>query len=72
MSLFHRAPRDGPDPHLDAKIGLFFLAAAMALTGMFLGSPWVIYGAILVLLLGLLLRFLPSREPPPEDGPGGP
>ncbi len=62
MGLF-RPSREtkGPDPHLDKKIGLFFLAAVLAIIGMVTEEPWTIYAAILVLLLAFLLRFLPQH-----------
>ena len=69
-----RSASDGPDPWLDVKILLFFVAAALAVVGMVIGSPWTIYSGILVVIAGLLLRFLPrgrGGERPLDDGSRG-
>lgn len=54
------------DPHLDLKIGIFFLAAVLGISGMVLGRPLPIYAAMVVIGAGLLLRFL---RPPGPPGP---
>ena len=66
-----RSAAQGPDPWLDVKILLFFVAAALAVVGMVIGSPWTIYSGILVVIAGLLLRFLPrgrGGERPLDEG----
>lgn len=69
MSLFaRRSSEEGPDPWLDLKIGLFFVAALLAVVGMAVGAPWLIYAAILVIVLGLLLRLLPRGGGEGEQG----
>ncbi len=71
-----RSPHD-VDPHLDLKIGLFFVAAVLGLTGMLLARPLLIYAAMVAIGLGLLLRFLRrrtedgTREAPAADPPPG-
>ena len=74
MGLFRpQRPGGEVDPHLDLKILLFFVAAVLAVAGMLTGSPWTIYAAILVIVVGLLLRFLPGRgnEGGQGEEPGG-
>ncbi|HUG01445.1 MAG TPA: hypothetical protein VML95_06245 [Longimicrobiales bacterium] len=56
-----RGSERGADPYLDLKIGLFFVAAALGLSGMLFGRPVLIYGAIVAIGVGLLLRFLRPR-----------
>lgn len=67
--IFASRNRKDPDVHLDRKVHLFFLGALLALIGIGLGSSFLVSLAILVLLVGLALRFLPSgiRSEPPED-----
>ncbi|MEN8374492.1 MAG: hypothetical protein ABFS34_03505 [Gemmatimonadota bacterium] len=60
------------DPHLDLKIGLFFVAAALGVGGMFFGKTILVYLAILAIGIGLLLRFLPARGSRASDDPGQP
>lgn len=65
-------PAGGADPHLDLKIGLFFLAAALGVSGMLLGKPLLIYAAMVAIGVGLLLRFARPRERPQRDAPEDP
>jgi hypothetical protein len=63
-----RAPR-GEDPMLLAKMIIFVIAAIVAIAGMVMNQPWVIFFAIIILGIGFLLRFIrvPGRR---EDEPG--
>jgi hypothetical protein len=67
------APGPAVDPHLDLKIGLFFVAAALGLAGIFFGSTLPIYVAMVAIGVGLLLRFFGrrSRAARPEDADRG-
>ena len=49
------------DPHLDLKIGLFFVAAALGIGGMIFGQPMMIFAAMVVIGVGLLLRYFGKR-----------
>jgi hypothetical protein len=51
-----------PDPFLDWKVRLFFVGAIVALVGMGLDSSLIVGVAILVLLVGASLRFLPREK----------
>lgn len=63
-----RTPR-GEDPMLLPKMIIFVLAAVVAISGMIMQRPWVIFSAILILAIGFLLRFIrPPRRP--DDGEG--
>ncbi|HSM35277.1 MAG TPA: hypothetical protein VK837_02685 [Longimicrobiales bacterium] len=55
-------PGPSVDPHLDLKIGLFFVAAALGLAGIFFGTPLPIYVAMVAIGIGLLLRFFGRRS----------
>ena len=44
------------------KIRIFSVAAVVALVGMYLNSPWITGAALVMLLLGMLLRFLPEPK----------
>jgi hypothetical protein len=69
MSLFlSRRPRSSR--HLAWKIRIFAVAALVAVVGMYLNNPYVTGAALVLLFVGMLLRFLP--EPKPTDGPRQP
>lgn len=70
--FFRRRPADSEDPWLETKIRLFMLGALLALLGMALESSWLIGGAALLLLCGLLLRWVPhpGRSGSSEQGDG--
>lgn len=79
LLLFLRRSRDGGrDPWVLAKVRLFSIAAALAVGGMFLDFPWLIWLALGALALGVLLRFLPhpaegsAGEEDDAAAPGGP
>lgn len=50
--------------YLEWKVRLFSVAAVLALAGIYMDNRWLTGGAILLLLSGLLLRFLPDD---PQD-----
>lgn len=51
-------------PLLAWRVRSFVIGAALALAGMGLELDWLVWSGIGVLAIGLLLRFLPSREDP--------
>jgi hypothetical protein len=61
MILLDRKRRE-KDPHLDWKVKLFFVGAALALAGIAVNSTWLIGAAVVVLLGGAGLRFLPGKK----------
>ncbi|MDZ7780110.1 MAG: hypothetical protein U5R14_09315 [Gemmatimonadota bacterium] len=66
IMLLDRSRRAGR--HLEWKVRLFTLGAVLAVVGMALDRGWMIGAAIVVLGLGLTLRFLPGgREIMPDD-----
>ncbi len=60
FSLFHR--RKGSNALLDWRIGAFLLGAALGLAGIFLNISWLVTTALIVLLGGIVLRGLASRD----------
>ncbi len=60
LSLFHR--RKGSSALLDWRIGAFFLGAALGLAGIFLNISWLVTTALIVLVGGIVLRGLASRD----------
>ncbi len=74
MILLDRS-RSGPDPRLPWKVGLFGGGSVLTLVGIGLESPWLVAAAILVLLGGAALRWLPGAGPgageEPEDDEEG-
>ncbi len=63
-----RGGRD--DRFLDWKIGIFSIAAAVGLSGIFLEKRWMTGLALPLLMSAMLLRFLPVRatDPAVDDG----
>ncbi|MFG1691023.1 hypothetical protein ACGF5M_02505 [Gemmatimonadota bacterium] len=53
--------------HLEWRVRLFGAGALLALVGIAVQLPWLIYTAIVVLVAGMALRFL---EEPLEEAPG--
>ena len=51
---------------LEWKVRLFIVAAVVALAGIYTESRWWTGAAIVILLGGLLLQFLPSQAEDPE------
>jgi len=56
--------------YLEWKVRIFSVAAVLALAGIYTDSRWLTSGAILLLVGGFLLRFLP--EDPQDDAPEDP
>lgn len=68
MSLsLSRKPRS--NRFLVWKIRLFTAAALVAFVGMSLNNPYVTGVALVLLFIGMLLRFVPERKQP--EGPAG-
>lgn len=63
-----RGGRD--DRFLEWKIGIFSIAAAVGLSGIFLEKRWMTGLALSLLMSAMLLRFLPVRatDPAVDDG----
>lgn len=53
--------------YLEWKVRIFVVAATLALGGMYLDEPWLVGVAIVVLVAGMALRFVPSGEEPEEE-----
>ena len=57
-----------PARHLEWRIRTFGVGAILAVVGMATGQSWLVNVAIVVLVIGVLLRFLPEpRETGDED-----
>jgi hypothetical protein len=52
----------GPDTHLEWKVRIFLLGAALAMAGVGLDSTLLTTLAIVVLVAGAALRFLPTGK----------
>ncbi len=52
---------DATKPHLDWRVRLFVGGALLALVGMALGFPWLVWIAVGLLLAGFVVRLLPER-----------
>lgn len=53
--------------HLEWRIRLFSIGAAMGLGGIWFESSWLVLAAITVLVSGFGLRFLPKDEEPDRE-----
>ena len=60
MVFLDRRRRAGP--YLEWKVRLFVVAAVLGLAGIYLEERWLTGTAIVLLLGGLALRFLPTGE----------
>jgi len=67
--IFFTRKKRGPDPHLDWKVRLFSGGAVLALVGLGLESSLLVGLAILILLVGVGLRFLRSGGEAEGVGP---
>jgi hypothetical protein len=56
--IAHRERRAGR--YLEWKIGLFSIAAAITMVGIYLDERWMTGFALALLIAGMLLRFLPG------------
>ena len=63
--------RRRPSHYLVWKIRIFGVAAVVALVGMYLNNPWITGTALVMLLLGMLLRFLPQPKAPKDESDPG-
>ncbi len=63
-----RERRTTPDRFLFWKVAIFFLTAGIWLAGVIAGRSWLTGAALVLLLFGVLLRFLPQNG---EAGEGG-
>ncbi len=63
-------PRRRSSHYLVWKVRIFSVAAVIALVGMYLNNPWITGTALVLLLSGMLLRFLPEPRAPkdPDEG----
>jgi len=69
MVLLDRRRRAGR--YLEWKVRLFSLGAVVALAGIYWREAWMTSIAIVILLAGMVLRFLPaSRGEAPEEDEG--
>ena len=66
--IFSSRRKRGPDENLSLKVQVFFVGAALALVGIGLDSSILVGVAIVILVAGVLLRFLPGAV---EGGGGG-
>ncbi len=63
MKIFRPSREErGPDPFLNLKLILFALGAALGIAGIISGRELFVGIGILVLAIGVLLRFLQRRE----------
>ena len=53
------------------KTRIFAVAAVIALVGMYLNNPYVTGAALVLLLVGVALRFVPERRASPADSEPG-
>jgi hypothetical protein len=59
--------RRGADPALGYKMLIFVAGAVAGIAGIALEIDWLIIVAVIVLLIGLVLRFAARRRDPPAD-----
>ncbi len=66
MSIFmDRSKRAGR--HLEWKIAVFAVGATLAMGGIYLDQRWLVGIAIVVLVGGMAMRFLPGGEEPEDE-----
>jgi len=61
--IFTRRGKNGADPFLERKVQLFLAGGALALVGVGLDSSLLVGLAIMILVFGMALRFIPRRGP---------
>jgi hypothetical protein len=67
MVFMERNRRAKEYPWLPWKVRLFAIGAGLAIGGIILDWPWLIPAAIVVLVAGFALRFLPGGTGVAED-----
>jgi hypothetical protein len=68
---FFRPSRTGrANRWFEWKVRAFMAGAGLGLVGIFLDDHRVVVGALVVLTVGMVFRFLPDEQAPPA-GPGG-
>jgi hypothetical protein len=67
--FFRRGVSSKDDPWVAEKIWVFTVGALVAMVGMLLENPWLMGAAALLLLGGILLRFIPRGGDSDEGGP---
>lgn len=79
VMIFLDRGKDGSEKYLEWKVRFFFLGAALAMVGVGVNSSVLVTLAIVVLVAGAALRFLPkggNPDPgngdPDEEPDGGP
>ena len=65
FSLLDRSQRAGR--HLEWKVRVFTLGAALAVAGIYFEERWMTGAAIVVLVGGVLLRYIPSGRVEDEE-----
>jgi hypothetical protein len=68
MFRISRERRVGPDPLLDLKIAVFLAGAVIGVIGMARNNRTMITIAIVVIAIGILLRFVHRKSTGPESG----
>ncbi|MSR19648.1 MAG: hypothetical protein EXR91_01520 [Gemmatimonadetes bacterium] len=61
-----------PSRYLAWKIRIFSVAAVVALVGMYLNNPWITGAALVLLFVGMMLRFLPEPTASKDSSPSDP
>jgi hypothetical protein len=69
MVFLDRKRRAGP--YLEWKVRIFAVAAVVALAGIYLEERWLTGTAIVILVAGLSLRFLPAGGEDRDEDPDG-
>lgn len=62
-----RPGRKGANAHLRPKVGIFSVAAVLALAGMYFDERWMTGTALALLASSVLLRFLPTGADEDQD-----
>lgn len=52
----------GVSAHLHWRVRLFWVGAGLALAGIYLEESWLVWVAIVILLTGIVLRFVPNTK----------
>lgn len=68
--MARRGRRDAPETLLWARVALFFVAAAVWFVGAKTGEDRLVIAAVVLLAVGLMLRFHPQGASAPEEDEG--